>query len=363
MKSTDLAVRMSDSVMARFPKLPLKWSYDYGVVFKGMEQVWRNTGDAGYLNYIKRNMDPFLQPDGTILGYERSKHNLDFINNGKLLFLLYREFGEEKYQKAIELLRGQLDEQPRNQDGGFWHKDIYPRQMWLDGLYMESPFLAEYGRENKRPEDLKEAARQLVTMYADALDKKTGLLYHAYDEARAQPWADKETGCSPNFWGRSMGWYCMALADVMEIITPAHEDFSALGDILRKVLTALAGVQDEQTGCWYQVLDMGGREGNYLEASCSCMFLYALEYARMIGIGSPRLDSALEKAHTGIPSQFVREENGLLSLADVCEVAGLGGTPYRSGSYDYYISEPRKTNDLKGVGAFIQAYARGGEQR
>lgn len=357
MKGLEYAQKMSDSVMARWELFPLRWSYDYGVVFKGMEQVWKNTGDSRYLEYIKRNMDQFIQPDGSILDYELEKHNIDYINNGKLLFTLMQHFGEEKYKKAAALLRKQLNEQPRNLDGGFWHKDIYPRQMWLDGLYMGAPFLAEYGRENHAPTDMKEAAIQLQLMYKNALDAKTGLLFHAYDEARQQAWADKETGHSPHFWGRSIGWYCMALVDVMEILSPAHEDFALLSEILENVLTALEKVQDSASGCWYQILDMGGREGNYLESSCCCMFLYALKKARRMRITNPLLQTMEEKAQEGILKQFVREEDGLLSLLDTCEVAGLGGVPYRDGTYTYYISEPRRTNDLKGVGAFILAYS------
>lgn len=350
--------RMSDSVMRRNPILPEKWSYDYGVVFRGMEQVWLRTGKAEYFDYIKNNIDAFVDEEGNIKTYSPSVHNIDYINNGKLFFLLYRHTGEERYKKAAYLLRSQLNTHPRTREGGFWHKAIYPHQMWLDGLYMGSPFYAEFAKTFHEPEAFDDVAKQVILMNRHAKDPKTGLLYHGWDESREQKWANKETGCSPNFWGRAMGWYSMAIVDVLDYLPEDHKDRDEILEIFRSMIAALAAVQDKATGLWYQVLDQGGREGNYLEASGSCMYLYAIGKAIRKGyLGKEYLEVA-HKAYEGIISNFVEvDAEGLVNLKGTCMVAGLGGNPYRDGTYEYYINEPIFYNDLKGIGAFIQACA------
>lgn len=353
-KMQSWSARMSDSVMKRDPIFPEKWSYDYGVVFKGMEQVWLKTGKAEYFDYIKRNMDVFVDEEGNIKTYSPSVNNIDYINNGKLLFLLFRQTGDERYKKAAFLLRSQLKTHPRTREGGFWHKEIYPHQMWLDGLYMGAPFYAEFAKTFNEPESFDDVAKQVLLINKHARDPKTGLLYHGWDESREQQWADKETGCSPNFWGRAMGWYSMAIVDVLDYLPEDHRNRGDIIAILNNMIAALVKVQDKATGLWYQVLDHGGREGNYLEASASCMYLYAMAKAIRLGyIGKEYLDAA-HKAYKGIISNFVEvDTEGLVNLKGTCMVAGLGGTPYRDGTYEYYINEPIRYNDLKGIGAFI----------
>jgi unsaturated rhamnogalacturonyl hydrolase len=352
----NLAQRMADSVMVREPELSEKWSYDYGVIYKGIEQIWQNTGDKKYFDYIKRNMDIFIDEEGNIRGYTGKEYNIDHINNGKILFLLYKETGDERYKKAAFLLRQQLNKHPRTKDGGFWHKKIYTHQMWLDGLYMGSPFYAEFTRTFGNAEDFEDVARQLILMEKHARDPKTGLLYHGYDESRQQSWADKDTGCSPNFWSRAMGWYSMAIVDVLDYLPENHAARSKIIDILKRVVEAIIKVQDEASGVWYQIMDKGSKEGNYLEASGSCMFVYAVAKGILKGYLSEEYLDTVVKGYKGIIDTFIEvDENGLVNLKGTCMVAGLGGTPYRDGSYEYYINEPVRYNDLKGIGAFIQA--------
>jgi unsaturated rhamnogalacturonyl hydrolase len=352
------AQKMSDSVMVRDPELCEKWSYDYGVVFKGIQQVWLKTQDKKYFDYIKKNMDMFIDEDGDIRKYSGKEHNIDHVNNGKILFLLYKETGEERYKKAAYLLREQLNTHPRTKEGGFWHKQIYTNQMWLDGLYMGSPFYAEFTKIFGDKECFDDVAKQIILMEKYAKDPATGLLYHGWDESKEQKWSNKETGCSPNFWSRAMGWYTMAIVDVLEHLPEDHFSRNRIIEILNKVMEALVKVQDENAGVWYQVLDKADREGNYLEASGSCMFAYAMAKGISKGYLSEKYLEVLAKAYKGIIDNFIEvDEEGLVNLKGTCMVAGLGGTPYRDGSYEYYISEPIKYNDLKGVGAFIKASA------
>jgi unsaturated rhamnogalacturonyl hydrolase len=354
--SLSWSARMSDSVMARDPILPFRWSYDYGVVFKGMEQVWLASGDRKYLDYIKRNMDEYVGPDGAIKGYSMEEYNIDYVNNGKILLLLYRQTGQERYRKAAETLRRQLEGHPRTTEGGFWHKKIYPRQMWLDGIYMGVPFYAEFARLFGGSADFDDAAKQILLIAGHARDPGTGLYYHGWDESRGQKWSNPETGCSPNFWGRAEGWFMMAVADVLDFLPTEHKDRGGIVELLKELISAVGRVQDKETGLWYQVLDRGGSPGNYPEASASCMFVYGIAKAAAMGyIGREEGEVAI-RGFGGILDRFVETDaDGLVSLTGTCEVAGLGGDPYRDGTYDYYIHERIKRNDLKGIGAFILA--------
>jgi len=352
------AEKMTNSVMERDPELSDKWSYDYGVIYKGLEQVWLKTGNKKYFDYIKRNMDFFIDEKGNIDKYSGKDHNIDYLNNGKIVLLLYKETGDERYKKAAYLLRKQLETHPRTKEGGFWHKDIYTNQMWLDGLYMGAPFYAEFTKIFGETKCFDDVAKQIILMNKYAKDAKSGLLYHGWDESREQRWCNKETGCSPNFWGRSMGWYSMALVDVLDFLPENHVQRGRIIEILNEVVEAIIKVQDQDSGVWYQVLDQGKRKGNYLEASGSCMFVYAIAKGILNGYLSQSRIEAVVKGYKGIIDNFIEvDKDGLVNLKGTCMVAGLGGTPYRDGTYEYYISEPIKYNDLKGIGAFIKASA------
>ena len=362
-QTAPLSVRMADSVLARRtdaltnePGRPAKWAYEQGVLLKGVEAVWRNTGDERYFEYIRRGVDHFVNEDGTISTYKPEDYSLDNVMPGRLLLLLYKVTGREKYRKAAGLLREQLKTQPRTSEGGFWHKKIYPEQMWLDGLYMAEPFYAEYAATFKEDADFEDIAGQFVLMERHARDARTGLLYHGWDESRKQRWADPETGRSPNFWGRAVGWYALALVDTMDYFPKGHPKRATLLAILKRLAAAVEKYQEPDSGLWYQVLDKGGAEGNYLEASASCMFVYALAKGVRLGyLPAPYLKVA-RKGYKGIVSRFVEADaGGLVSLKGTVSVAGLGGSPYRDGSYQYYLSERVVTDDPKGLGAFLMA--------
>lgn len=303
-------------------------------------------------------MDAFVDESGEIRKYTYEEFNIDYINNGKVLLTLFKETGELKYKKAIDTLRKQLKEQPRTAEGVFWHKKIYPYQIWLDGLYMGAPFYTEYINEYGREEEYDDITKQFLLCAKNTIDVNTGLLYHAFDEKKIQPWCNKETGHSKNFWGRSMGWFVMGLADTLALLPETHKDHPSLVTLLQETLLALRNVQDVQTGLWYQVLDLGTRRGNYLESSASCMILYAMAKGIRLGfLGEEWVDTA-KHVYEEILAEFITVTNeGLVNLNKTCQVAGLGGADKRDGTFEYYISEPIITNDLKGVGAFILATA------
>jgi unsaturated rhamnogalacturonyl hydrolase len=359
------SARTADSIMERTPLLfeangyNGKWSYDYGVILKGFNLVWKSTGDRKYFEFIKENMDHFINEDGSINRYELEEYNIDHINNGKMLFVLYQETGDEKYKKAASLLRRQLETHPRTSEGAFWHKKIYPFQIWLDGLYMGAPFYAEYQTAFHGGEGLDDIISQFKISYSRLIDEKTGLLYHAWDEKKVQPWADNETGLSPNFWGRSMGWYLLALTDVLEVIPEAAPDRGTLIKILKDTLEALLDYQDEESGVWYQVVDKPKEKGNYREASCSSMIVCAIARGIRLGVlDRNKWEGQLRKSHQGLLDEFVLlTKEGWVNLNKNCQVAGLGGADQRDGTYTYYISEPVICNDQKGLGAFLQAAA------
>lgn len=358
------ATKTVRSIMERTPKLyengyNSKWSYDYGVILKGFQLMWKMTREAKYFQYIQEQMDHFIEEDGSIKGYRQNEYNIDHINNGKLLFLLYKETGLEKYRKAADLLREQLASHPRTSEGAFWHKQIYPYQIWLDGLYMGAPFYLEYLLTFEDGKGLDDVTKQFLLCEKHTQDAATGLLYHAWDEKKVQPWCDPATGLSPNFWGRSMGWFVMSLADTLELLPKEHADYSELVRIFRDTLTALRSYQDEASGVWHQVVNLGGRKGNYIEASASSMIVYALAKGIRLGVlDAGAWQSTLDKAFQGLITEFVLEtKEGWVNLNKNCQVAGLGGSDRRDGTFAYYVSEPIITNDFKGLGAFIQACA------
>ncbi len=358
-----MAVRMADSEMTLFPGCSTvdfnpegKWSYTAGLIALSMVDLWERTGDQKYYEYAKGYADEFINEEGEIRGYKKEDFNIDKVNSGKFLFDLYHKTKDERYKKAIEILRDQLNDHPRTSEGGFWHKKRYSNQMWLDGLYMGEPFYAQYTKEFGNPADFDDVINQFVTVHKHTYDPVTGLNYHGWDESKEQRWADPETGCSPNFWGRAMGWYAMALVDVLDFIPENHPGREKLLNILNQVAAGIEKYQDTASGLWYQVLDKGKEKGNYQEASVSCMFVYSLMKAVRLHYIDEQYRSVAEKGYRGLLDNFIKEnDNGTISLTSVCAVAGLGGNPYRDGTYNYYIGEPVRDNDPKGVGPFILA--------
>jgi len=338
------------------PGRAARWSYDQGVILKGVEAAWKLYGDAAYFNYIQHSMDYYIQADGTIRDYRKDEFNIDHTNNGKVLMMLYTVTGKEKYRKPIDLIRSQYNDHPRTKEGGFWHKKIYPWQVWLDGLYMGQPFYAEYAKQAKQDTVFDDITRQFINIERHTRDAKTGLLYHAWDESREQKWANPQTGVSPHFWGRAMGWYGMAMVDVLDYFPANHPGRDSIIKILNRFATAVTKVQDAGSGLWYDILDLPNREKNYKEASASCMFVYTLAKAIRNGYIPASFAETAKKGYDGIIREFIEvDAKGQTNLKGTVSVSGLGGKPYRDGSFDYYMSEKVVVNDPKGMGAFILA--------
>ena len=363
------SARMADSVMARTADPMMldatdapRWEYTPGLVLKAVLDVHQRTGDDRYWRYVKAYYDGMIDAHGNIRGgYVKEDYNIDRINAGKPLFLLYEKTRDEKYRLAIEKLRQQMREHPRTQAGGFWHKKRYPHQMWLDGLYMGAPFLAQYASVFGEKALFDDVVKQFVVMEQKARDEKTGLLYHGWDESRQQKWSDPKTGRSPAFWGRAMGWYAMGLVETLDFLPADHPGRPQLVAILGRLAEAVVRVQDPASGVWYQVVDQGGREGNYLEASVSSMLAFSLLKAARLGHVEGKYGEAGRRAYEGILKQFVEiGPDGLVNIHRVCQVAGLGGDPergerYRDGTFQYYVTERIRSNDPKAVGPFIFA--------
>ncbi len=364
-----LAVRMVESEIARHPSpatldgIPegkIKWNYTTGLELLAMIDAADAYGRSDFYDYALRYYDTIVRPDASVITYKKEKYNLDHVCPGRPLFIIAERTGEARYAQVLDTLFRQLQEHPRNDDGGFWHKQVYPHQMWLDGLYMAEPFYAEYAVKKmggsasfrKLKSDI---VSQFVLVGKHTYDPATGLYRHACDVAREQFWCDKTTGQTPHAWGRAMGWYAMGLVETLQYLG-VDETTQPMVDILNHIYEVLPKFADPQTGMWYQVLDQPGREGNYLEATGSIMFVYAMLKGVRLGYLPAAMQSEAMHLYERFVERFVRENSdGTISIIDCCAVAGLGGKDMRDGSFDYYISEPIIENDCKGVGPFIWA--------
>lgn len=332
----------------------LKWNYTTGLELKAMLDATNES-----LDYVDAWYDAIIDSAGTIYKYKKSNFSLDHICPGRTLFQLYDITGKEKYRAAMDTLYSQLQDQPRTPEGGFWHKAVYPNQMWLDGLYMAQPFYAEYTNRyvidsTARAVNYDDIVHQFQLVYDGTYDPETGLLRHAWDSSREMFWSDEETGQSAHSWGRAMGWYAMALVDVAELLPEGSEWKDEVIGLLKSVYEALPLYADHTTGMWYQVLDRPYADGNYLEATCNAMFVYTWLKGVRLGFLEGR-ESAVQAYEALLKTFVTKDEDGLVNLNDCCEVAGLGGKGNRSGDFDYYISEPVRPNDPKGIGPLIWA--------
>ncbi len=355
--------RNADAAIARWPDgrfvapgAPWKWNYELGTLLEGMDSVWLNTADPRYFHYIQTSVDALLAADGSIPTFKPADHELDNILPGRQLLLLYRVTRNQRYLTAATFLYDQLAQQPRNASGGYWHKQRYPNQMWLDGLYMAEPFRAEYASISHHPEDFSDITHQFVLMEQHARDPETGLLYHGWDESKQERWANKQTGNSSEFWARGIGWYLMALVDTLDYYPNGDPGRAQLLAILQREAAAIARYQDASTGLWYDVVEKPGAKGNYFESSAACMFVYALAKGVRLGLLPGRYLANAQRGYHGILTHFITTgPGGDVSLTSTVKASGLGGDPYRDGSYAYYMGEKVATNDPKGVGAFLLA--------
>ena len=362
------SVRMMLSEMLRNPdaswldgrKGQLKWNYTTGLELLSFLDVAERY-DLGYaVDYVREWADSIADADGNVYKYSREAYNLDHVCPARIYFRLYDDFRDQKYRRVLRKIRAQLDTQPRTDDGIFWHKQVYPHQVWLDGLYMAQPFYAQYTDEfgSKAEEDslYADIAAQFRKAAEHTFDPATGLFRHAWDESRSMFWADSGTGRSAHAWGRACGWYAMALVETLDWIPEKHPDREGLVEQFRYLMETVSRYADPETGMWYQVLDSPGREGNYLEATASAMFTYAaLKGVRMGYLDSAWRDRSRELYRSLVDTFIEENPDGTISLSSCCSVAGLGGKQKRSGTYEYYLSEPVVDNDPKGVGPFIWA--------
>ena len=358
MKDVEKFVRQ-DFLAGYHPYKDGRWCYEDGCTLKGCIELYKAEGDPFYRRFVLDYLDNAVQADGNIPSYITKQYSIDDINCGKALFFALDETGEEKYRKAIEFHMDRLRRHPRCVCGSFWHKETYPNQVWLDGLYMAQPFYAEYEARFDKNANLADIVAQFRTVRAHLFNEEKGLNYHGWDESLQQPWCDKVTGLSPNFWLRSTGWYLMALVDCIELVDEQlYEHYRALVDIFRESVTGILRWQDEKSGLFYQVIDRADVEGNYLETSGTAMIACAIMKGARLGVLNAEKYLPIGRdIFERLTEAKLQEQDGHLHLTDICSVAGLGPGEKRDGSVAYYLSEPIVSDDAKGVGPYMMAYA------
>lgn len=345
-----------EGTLAREQEYDYHWCYERGIITKAWVDVFEKTGDRRFFDAAKANVDKYVTDEGEILTYEPEKHNLDMICMGRTALRMFKATGEAKYEKACRRLIEQIKTQPRTPEGGFWHKAIYPQQMWLDGIYMACPFLTEFAAAFGEKEWADLAVSQMKLIF-EKTRLESGLHAHAWDSARAQRWADPETGRSPHVWGRAMGWFVMAHADVLMSLPKDHPGYGEIAAQMKSLLAAVMAARGSDR-LWHQVMDRPESAENYAESSCSAMFIYGLCESSRLGLaGQDALDMARESMDALWEKNVITAADGYPELTKICKVAGLGGTPYRSGTYEYYVTETVCSGDTKGTAPFLMACA------
>jgi unsaturated rhamnogalacturonyl hydrolase len=347
-------VQFPDTVAYKTEAKSYNWNYEQGLILEAFHRMWKLTSNQKYYSYLKKNIDYYIEPDGEIKTYKIGDYNLDNIAPGRQLLHLYSETKDDKYFKAAEKLIEQIQTQPRTSEGGFWHKQRYPNQMWLDGLYMAELFYAEYSVMVRKPDNFNDIVKQFLLIRKNLKDERTGLYYHGWDESREQKWSDPETGRSPSFWGRSIGWFMMALVDVLDFIPQENPERETIKNMFIDLADDLMKFMDEEKKLWYQVIDQKDRDGNYIETSSSLMFIYSFAKGVNKGYLPDHFLRSAEESYKSVLENFVTiDSNGNIYLQNTVSVGGLGGNPYRDGSYEYYLSEPIRVNDFKGYGPLM----------
>lgn len=334
------------------------WNYIDGCMMTAFMKLYESTKDNKYLDFCDKFIDHFVNEDGSIIHYEQCEYNLDNIKEGSCLFKLYDYTGKEKYRKAMDTLYAQLVNQPRTKEGNFWHKLIYPYQIWLDGLYMAQPFYLEYEKRFNNKKNYGDILDQFKNVEALLKNKDTGLYFHAYDSSKVMFWCDKDTGLSKNYWLRALGWYAMALVDILELLDKDEdkEFYGEISRILTDLINSLIRYQDD-SGMWFQVVDMKTDERNYHETSGTTILSYAILKAVKLGIIDKDKKIYGKKAFLGTCERYLyKSSDNKMNLGGTCLVAGLGGAQKRDGTFDYYMSEPVVENEAKGIAPFLLAY-------
>lgn len=360
-----------DKLMTSKPDLPLwnieaikqgkkpAWNYIDGCMMVSLLELYKTTKEEKYLEFVKGFVDYYVHEDGTILGYNKEKYSTDDVSETRVLFDLYAYTKEEKYSKAIEMVYEQVKTHPRTKEGNFWHKKIYPNQVWLDGLYMMQPFYTRYETERNKMQNYADIVRQYKNVYSLMRDEKTGLYYHGFDSSKEMFWADKKTGLSKNFWLRSLGWFTVSLIDVYEYMNEQmYDEYHTIKMMFKETVDSLLKFQDQESKMFYQVPNFPNREGNYLETSGSSMIAYAILKGVRLKALPERYQKIGLEIFNGICNKYLTVKNDDLNLGGICLVAGLGPETNlrRDGTFEYYMSEPVVENDAKGVGPFIMAY-------
>lgn len=335
-----------ETMMRKFDAadLPPKGHFHYhqGVFLSGVYKTYKLCGDERYFDYMKDWVDSCIDEEGNIKDYNTGQ--LDDLQPGILLYPLLERTGDVRYRKILDTIMPVIRDFPRNEAGGFWHKHWYPHQMWLDGLYMAGPITAEYAAKFDAPEYFDILAKQALLMEEKTRDAETGLWYHAWDCIKAEIWANPETGRAPEFWGRSIGWVPVAVLDDLDFMPESHPKYQELQRLVKELLEAVSKFQSEE-GRWYQVVNKGHVEGNWLENSCSCLYVAAICKAVRKGLLPTEYLKAAKKGYEGVIKSLEWDGDNLL-VGNVCIGTGVG-------NYDYYIHRPTSINDLHGVGAFL----------
>ncbi|QSW88588.1 glycoside hydrolase family 88 protein [Flavobacterium endoglycinae] len=330
-----------------------KWDYKMSLTLSAFEKLYQQTKDKKYLNYIKEYADELIDSNGNILKYDINEYNIDYVNPGKLLFNLYEITKDKRYQTVIEQLRKQIASQPRTPSGGFWHKQIYPNQMWIDGLYMAEPFYTQYTVTYENGKSLDDIAKQFELAHDHLKDSKTGLLYHAWDESKEIGWANRETGTSPTIWSRGIGWYMMALVETLDYFPKNHPKQKELIGFLNEIAQNAVKAQSS-SGLWYQVTDKPELQGNFLESSGSAMIIYGLAKGVNKGYLPSSYKKTAQKSFDAFIKEFVKtNENNEITISNVSSNVGLGGKPFRDGTNEYYAKSKTKDNSSPALAAFL----------
>jgi unsaturated rhamnogalacturonyl hydrolase len=340
-----------------FINAPGKWNYEMGIFLSAMLIQSQKTKNEQYLQYVKKWADRFINAQGKIDStyYPVKEYKLDDIMPGRPALFLYERTKEHKYQTVADQLMDQLKHQPKTSEGGYWHKEIYPYQMWLDGIYMADVFSTQYASVFNKPEFFNEAIHQIKLIAKHTTDPKTGLMYHGWDESKNRVWADHEKGNSPEFWGRAIGWYCMALVDCLDYIPENHPDRKELIVLLKGISASIVKYQDQRTNLWYQVINKGDQPGNWIETSCSAMFTYTFAKGVRNGYLDNSYRTVAQKAFDSLINDYAYfDDVGRLYLDQTVKVGTLN-VKTSKGDYAYYINSERRVNDYKGLSPFLFA--------